>query len=659
MCGIYGSLVSERNISDYNTNKIINSLRHRGPDQEGLWSNNEKSVLLAHTRLSILDLSLKGCQPMCSRSGRYILVYNGEIYNHQNLRNQISLVFKEIAWRGSSDTETLLELFELNGIEKTLHQLEGMFSFGVWDCKNKELTLARDRVGEKPLYYGWIGKNFVFASELKSIKESPNFSKEISTKALNYYFAFSYIKAPYSIYKNIYKLPAGSILTIKENEIYNPHDPDFKLEENNNFSLKSWYSTYDSYKKNKFNPNLNSEKKNINTLEEMISNSVSSQMISDVPIGSFLSGGIDSSLITALMQKHSKNKVKTFTIGYEDSNYDESLSAKKISNYLGTDHTELMLRPKDAFNAILKMHNIYDEPFSDSSQIPTYLVSKLASTKVKVALSGDGGDELFGGYNRYLWISSVWKKISLLPFSTRKILGSALISTPEFFWNGLEKVFKLGFFNMNIAMLDSKVKKLASRLRYVKSFEDLYFSLVVEFRPEDNILLKSQNINLNFEKDLNFLELNNIEKMMAEDKRTYLTDDIMCKVDRASMANSLETRAPFLNPDIINFASHLPLEQKIKGNKGKINLRNILNKYVPEQMFERPKMGFGLPIDSWLKNDLKDWVFDTLNEKKIINQKILNFETVDRILKEHYGQKRNWGHKIWSILMFQTWMDNQ
>ena len=368
MCGIYGSLISDGNISGYDIHKIIGSMKHRGPDHEGLWSDDEKSVLLAHTRLSVLDLSLNGSQPMHSKSGRYILVYNGEIYNHQDLRIELSKTSAKIIWNGSSDTETLLELFELYGIENTLSKLEGMFSFGVWDCKNKQLILARDRIGEKPLYYGWIGKNFVFASELKSIKESPNFSKEISNKSLNLYFAFSYIRAPYTIYKNIYKLPAGSILRIKKNTIYHAHDPDFKLEENNSFNLKLWHSLYDDYKKNKFFPNLNSEKNNISILEGIISKSVSSQMLADVPVGSFLSGGIDSSLITALMQKQSKNKVKTFTVGYEDKTFDESLSAKNISNYLETDHTELILGPKDAFDAILKMHNIYDEPFSDSSQ---------------------------------------------------------------------------------------------------------------------------------------------------------------------------------------------------------------------------------------------------------------------------------------------------
>ena len=659
MCGIFGSLIADRNATKYNFDKILKSMKHRGPDDNGIWANEKKSILLAHTRLSILDLSNKGSQPMRSSSGRFIIVYNGEIYNHKILRKEIYQLNSEIVWKSQSDTETLLELFEVYGVEKSLPKIEGMFAFGVWDCKNKELTLARDRIGQKPLYYGWISNDFIFASELKSIKMHPKFSKEISTKALNYYFAFSYIKAPYSIYKNLYKLLPGAILKIKENKTYDSYDPDLKKLEEDNFYIKKWWSVSDSYKieKNKlYTYDLDT---NANSLEKLLLASINSQMISDVPLGSFLSGGIDSSLITALMQKISLSKIKTFTIGFEDPQFDESISAKNISKHIGTEHTELILMPNQTLSLVTKMHEIYDEPFSDSSQIPTYFLSKLAAKDVKVALSGDGGDELFGGYNRYLWADIIWKRMSIFPFFVRKIFGTILQNSPESFWNFIERQFKNSFNRFDLEFIDRKIKKLAIRLRQVKSLEDFYYSLTVEHELEDNLVIGKKDLNLRFDEELNLLNLSDVERMMAEDKKFYLPDDIMCKVDRASMSNSLETRAPFLSSELLNFSAQLPLSQKIFNRKGKIILRHILQKHIPSHLFERPKKGFGVPIDQWLKNELKELVFNVLDENKIQNQGLLNYQVLKRILDEHYANKRNWGSKIWSILMFQNWFDNQ
>lgn len=656
MCGIFGLLSLANTEKELNLKTIFQSMLHRGPDHSGSWTNQEKNLFFAHTRLSILDLSQKGCQPMQSSSGRYTIVYNGEIYNHKIIRQTINDSKKKIYWKSNSDTETLLELFEIYGVEKSLAKIEGMFAFGVWDNKQNELILARDRIGEKPLYFGTIGKSFIFASELKTIKAHPNFLKKISIDSINCYFSYNYIKAPHSIYKNIFKLFPGSLLKFSHKELKKVTDNNSQFNKINEFQIKKWWSVFDDYKEKKSIISSNSLEKNSHQLEILLTESINSQMISDVPLGCFLSGGIDSTLISLLMQKISKKKIKTFTIGFDDLNFDESIYAKNISNFIGSDHSEMILKPTDIFNIITKMHQVYDEPFSDSSQIPTFFVSKLARNKVKVALSGDGGDELFGGYNRYLWVSSVWKLISFLPFHVRKIIGNCLMVTPEKFWNILETIFNS---SLNIKMLDSKIKKLANRLKYVESLEDLYFSLVVEYRPDENILNSKIDLNLKFHDDLNRLELSEIEKMMIEDKITYLPDDIMCKVDRASMFHSLETRAPFLNSKILNFSSQLPVSQKIKNYKGKIILRNILSRHIPNKYFERPKMGFGMPIDKWLREDLKDWISNILDEKKIIEQGYLNSKLVKKILSEHFSNKRQWGNKIWSIAMFQSWMDNQ
>ena len=654
MCGIFGSLLADNNPSKYNTKKILQTMSHRGPDQNGSWHNEKKSILLINTRLSILDLSTNGCQPMVSSSGRFVIVYNGEIYNNKILRKEISEKKPNLSWKSTTDTETLLELIEIFGVEKSLNKIDGMFAFGIWDSKYNELTLARDKIGQKPLYYGWADKDFIFASELKTMKVHPKFSKEISIKALNYYFAFNYIKAPYSIYKNFFKLPPGSILKIKENNIYEPYHPDKKINDYA-FSINKWWSVYDTYKVKKkeiFSSSLHS---NAQTLEKILSDSIVSQMISDVSVGCFLSGGIDSSLVAALMQINSRNKIKTFTIGFEKSLLDESVFANNISSHIGTDHTELILKSSQASILLENMHEVYDEPFGDSCQIPTYLLSKLARTKVSVALSGIGADELFGGYNRHFWVPIIWKKISVLPFFVRKILGNLLLSTPEFFFDCIFKYFN---FEKSI---DIKIKKLAYRLKQAQSLESFYFSLLTEPNLAENLVLEKININLKFDEELNLLNLNFPEKMMAEDKNSYLPDDLMCTLDRAAMSNSLETRAPFLSADILNFSAQLPLEHKIIGNKGKIILREILQKYVPINLFERPKFGFGIPIDNWLRNDtkIKELVFTTLDEVKIKNQGLLNGKMIKTILHEHYSNKRNYGNRIWSLLIFQNWLENQ
>ena len=659
MCGLVGLLLKEKKHNYNFFNQMVNTISHRGPDYTDTWISEDNKVLLGHTRLSILDLSKNGNQPMTSFSGRYVIIYNGEIYNHLEIRKLIEEKNKNFNWKSQSDTETLINSFEVFGVEETLKKSKGMFAFALWDKKNQEMILARDRMGEKPLYYGWTKENFVFASELKAIKKFPGFDNQLSEDAISSFFQFSYIQGPSSIYKHIYKLEPGKILRIKKKESYFPYEINELNSSSGYVSLKNWWSLEDTHNNLSSKNYYSSELKSSEYLEKLLLKSVKSQLISDVPIGCFLSGGIDSSLITALMQRESDKKIKTFTIGFEDKNFDETIFSRKIAEHLNTDHNELKLTDRDAYDLIPSLPKIYDEPFADSSQIPTYFVSKFAKTKVSVSLSGDGGDELFGGYNRYFWSRKIWKKISFLPFPLRKIIGNLLLNCPKAFWGIVEKSFLFQGDKMSVSNLNDKSKKLATRLKSINNLDDLYLSLISEWREEDKILINPSFKDFNFFKKFSKnLNLNYAEKMMFLDKKTYLSDDILCKVDRASMANSLETRAPFLDNEIVEFASNLPTNYKIRGYKGKIILRNILKKFVPEKLFDRPKMGFGIPLNKWLNAGLKEWVFDTLNINKIKSEGIINHLVLEKILNEHFTGKRDWETKIWIVLMFQSWLDS-
>jgi asparagine synthase (glutamine-hydrolysing) len=648
MCGICGfyskSLLSFNNV----INKMNVAISHRGPDSTGSWQDKNAGIVLGHQRLSILDLSIAGQQPMQSSSGQYIITYNGEIYNHLDIRKKIKEINSNIIWQGSSDTETLVEAIDVWGIDSTLKKIEGMFAFGIWDKKNRNLTLARDRMGEKPLYFGWQGKAvnkiFIFGSELKALKAHPEFSGEINRDAIALQLRHNYIPAPYSIYKDIYKLLPGHYLQLKENDLSKNLLPNPK---------SYWSSTASAIYGN--NNQLTLSEKNIQIeLEKYLKNSVKQQMISDVPLGAFLSGGIDSSTVAALMQSQSNHPVKTFTIGFSESEYDEAKYAKKIAQHLGTDHTELYVSSQFAMQVIPKLATIYDEPFSDSSQIPTYLVSQLTKQHVKVALTGDGGDELFCGYNRYILANNWWDKFSMMPLFLRKILAYGIKSISPNNWNNFLKLLPGLSQHVNIG---NKLHKGANVLE-TRKLSDLYYALSSHWQNPTETVINSKEPETFLTKLKPKLSgLNDYQKMMALDLITYLPNNILVKVDRAAMSNSLETRVPFLNHKLIEYVWKIPYSLKFRNGQGKWILRQILNQYIPKNLTERPKMGFGIPLDAWLRGPLRDWAENLLNEKRLIQEGYFNPKPIRDKWAEHLSEKRNWQYDLWNVLMFQAWID--
>ena len=643
MCGITG-ILNLKNSSEYKLNKnhiieMTKVLSHRGPDNFDVWC--EDNVFLGHTRLSILDLTSKGHQPMISKSNRYVITFNGEIYNFKELKSKLNSEH-DIKWKGNSDTEVFLECIEAWGVDTTLKMSRGMFAFGIWDRAKKALILARDRVGEKPLYYGFLDSQIVFASELKSIKTLKKFGLTLNQDAMNLMIKLGYIPSPHTIYNNFFKLPPGTKLEISDkcssDEISKWWDINFCINE-----AKS--------------QNHGGEFTEI-TLHDTLKSVVKEQMLSDVPIGAFLSGGIDSSLIVSLMQEQSRKKIKTFTIGFSESDYNEAKYAKKISNILGTDHHEFYVSPKDTIDVIPQIPSVYDEPFGDSSQIPTTLISKLTSKHVKVCLSGDGGDELFGGYNRYLWSDTIVKNFEHLPLNFKKLISSSCSMISPSSLNYIFQIFsKILPLKMQYNNFGDKLHKFGDLIDF-KSREDLYIKMISQWRKkiptfysiEDN---KFHDLIGNWNNNLTY-----IENMMKTDIELYLPDDILVKVDRASMSYGLETRVPFLDERVIMSAWSIPIEKKIIQKKGKIPLRNILQKYIPNNLIDRPKQGFGIPIDVWLRGPLKDWASDLLNEKKLNENQFFNSKLVNKKWQEHLSGERNWQHPIWNILMLQSWLEN-
>jgi len=644
MCGISGFVIQNRNLS-YDPNAVIKKMNqaifHRGPDANGFWKDRDGKVFLGHDRLSILDLSSSGSQPMISKTTRYSIVFNGEIYNHIRLRKLVNI--NNNSWNGTSDTETLLACIESWGLNKTLQNIKGMFAFALYDNKNKILSLARDRMGEKPLYYGCFKDTLIFSSELKAIKAHPNFENEIDRNSLSLYFKYNYLPAPFSIYKGVKKLMPGSYI-------------DFDLKENLSKSMSKNHNFYWSLqnKRNdvsKFDGNYDDAKIK---LEELLLQSVSDQMISDVPIGAFLSGGIDSSLIVSMMQKISTNPINTFSIGFKEKRYNEAVYSKEIAKYLNTNHTELYLSPADIMDEVDNLANIYDEPFSDSSQLPTYLLCKMTSKSVKVSLSGDAGDELFGGYNRYLWTKRIWSAIKFMPPILRKKFSNQVQNISPRQWDRfIGRIFKTPF-------LGDKMHKV-SNIIPLDSPEAIYDSLISHWEEPINLVNDSDNsfynrYTTNINKKDTSISLE--DYMMLSDMENYLPNDILVKVDRAAMASSLETRVPFLDRDIIEFSLSLPKDYKVRNGVGKPLLREILNNYLPRNLIDRPKMGFGVPIDEWLRGPLKEWASDLIDEKKIKEQGYLNFSLIEKKWQEHISGSRNWHHHLWDVLVFQMWLES-
>jgi asparagine synthase (glutamine-hydrolysing) len=632
---------------------MCDAIANRGPDEEGYWVDPESGIGFGHRRLSILDLSTAGHQPMVCHTGRYVIVFNGEIYNHLDLRAELAKAGAcgtvVGGWNGHSDTETLLAGFAAWGIKATVERCIGMFAFAVWDRKERVLTLGRDRLGEKPLYYGWQGQGekayFLFGSELKALKAHPAFAAEINRDALCLLMRLSYIPAPHSIYCGIHKLQPGSLLTVS-------------LERREPVTESYWSLTEVAVTGNCL-PLVGSPEAMVDELETLLKSAVHQQMMADVPLGAFLSGGVDSSIVVALMQAQSDRPVKTFTIGFSEEGYNEALHAKAVARHIGTDHTEMYVTPQQALDVIPKLPALYCEPFADSSQIPTFLVSQLARQQVTVSLSGDAGDELFAGYNRYVLANNLWGKLSRLPGVVRSLGASGIRSLSPAAWNKvLGPAQSLMPQALSQANIGDKLHKGAGVLG-AQSIEDLYLGLITHWEPEGLVIGGKEPMTCLSGAQLPLPGLDAEQRMMALDSITYLPDDILVKVDRAAMGVSLEGRVPFLDHRVVEFAWRVPQSLKLRDGVGKWILRQVLYRYVPKELIERPKVGFGVPIDTWLRGPLRDWAETLLDENRLRRDGYFNPGPIRKKWVEHLSGKCNWQAQLWSVLMFQAWLEEQ
>lgn len=648
MCGLTGFWkwrgANRETLRDQAEN-MSRQLTHRGPDDSGLWCDETVGIVLAQRRLSILDLSGAGHQPMHSACGRYVIAFNGEIYNHLDLRKRLAAEGAAPEWRGHSDTETVIACFAAWGIERTLQFTVGMFAFAAWDRQQRTLTLVRDRMGEKPLYYGWCGDTLLFGSELKALRVHPAFDADINRDALTLFLRHDCVPAPYTIYRGIFKLCPGHMLRI-------PLDTPREAQ-----SIPYWRYN-DVVSKGLSEPLACSDAEAADALEERLGASIRAQMLADVPLGAFLSGGIDSSTVVALMQAASQRPIKTFTIGFEESGYDEAALAAAVAGHLGTEHTELYVRPADALAVIPRLPFIFCEPFSDSSQIPTFLVSQLTRREVIVALSGDGGDELFGGYNRYLTARTTWKRMAYLPRFARQAVAGALRTLSPAAWDRLAACAgPLLPKRWRLATPGDKAHKLAEVL-LLSNGHAFFLNVASQWKdPASMVIGAREPSTLLTDADAWPSTGNLAQWMMAMDAQSYLPDDILVKVDRAAMANSLETRVPMLDHRVVELAWRLPLHQKIRHGQGKWLLRQVLYRHVPKELVERPKMGFAVPLDSWLRGPLREWAETLLGEHRLRQEGYFEPLPIRQKWEEHLSGRRNWQHALWTVLMFQAWLE--
>ena len=648
MCGIAGFFgPSDARSTDEMrtiTKRMTDAMIHRGPDDDGVWTDVDCGIALGHRRLSILDLSPLGHQPMASADGRFVIAFNGEVYNFQDLRAELEQ--HGYSWRGHSDTEVMLAAFCHWGVTEATRRFNGMFAFALWDRQDRVLHLGRDRLGEKPLYYGWVNGTLIFGSELKVLKPFPGFSGEINRDAIAGLLKLNYIADPHCIYKGIHKLPPATLLSW--NGSAERPSPvvywDIK---------KVAESAVDS-------PFTGTPQEAVDELERLLMEAVKIRMISDVPLGAFLSGGVDSSTIVALMQKQSNKPVRTFTIGFNEKDYNEALFAKEVAQHLGTDHTEMYVTPKEALEVIPNIPHMFDEPFSDYSQIPTYLVSKIARQHVTVSLSGDAGDELFTGYERYFMGKKIWDRIRPLPHFARQGLAGALTLLPPSAINALVSPGKaLLPEKWRHVSIGDKVHKLAEVLRTEEPV-DMYQNLVSHWKaPHEVVIGGHEPLTALTDKGQWPRVPDFSHRMMHLDMETYLPGDILTKVDRAAMAVSLEGRIPLLDPRVIEFAWKLPLSMKVRDGKGKWVLRQVLYKHVPERLIDRPKMGFSVPIGTWLRGELKDWAEALLDESRLKREGYFHPAPIRQKWDEHQKGHRNWQYYLWDVLMFQAWLEAQ
>jgi len=636
MCGISGFW--HNRWSDVCLSQIENmtmALAHRGPDGQGIWCDASQGIALGHRRLSIIDLSPDGAQPMHSRCGRYVIVFNGEIYNYRELRAELS----PEPWRGHSDTEVLLAAIVRWGLEESLRRFNGMFAFALWDCQTHELYLARDRFGEKPLYFQTGAQGFAFGSELKALRRAPGWQGEVDRDSLACLLAHNYIAQPHSIYRGVSKLAPACYMRLRGPSAHPEIRCYWDLREQARVAHAQMFA--------------GSEQEILDGLETVLKRAVGLRMHADVPLGAFLSGGIDSSTVVALMQAQAAQPVRTFSIGFSVDAYNEAPYAAAVARHLGTAHTELIVEPKDALDVIPRLAHIYDEPFADASQIPTFLVSQLARQDVTVALSGDAGDELFAGYNRHRWIPSLWRRIGHLPLPARRLAAAALLGVSPGSWDCVfDKLARLRGRAEIVRNPGDKLHKLA-RVLDVASPAELYKRLISFWPQPEQIVLSSSRKALNSSAWDPSLGL--CGATMLADTVGYLADDILVKVDRASMAVGLEARVPLLDPDLFAYAWSLPSQMKIRAQDSKWALRQILYRYVPQALIDRPKAGFGIPIDEWLRGPLRDWAEALLDEHRLRREGFFDPAPLRQTWAEHLSGRRNWQHHLWSVLMFQVW----
>ncbi len=644
MCGITGFWDTSVELSTEKLRSIATQMSdaiiHRGPDSGGVWVDEATGIALGHRRLAIVDLSPEGHQPMVSSNGRYTIVFNGEVYNFVALREE--LLQLGYSFRGHSDTEIMLAAFSEWGLEPAVQKFNGMFAFALWDSQERLLHLGCDRLGEKPIYYGWIGQTLVFGSELKALKANPIFQPEIDRQALTLFMRYSYVPAPYSIYQGIKKLPPATLLTWNGTATRPTPAP--------------YWSVRAAAEAGIANPFKGSDREAIDKLDSLLLDAVGLRMMADVPLGAFLSGGVDSSTVVALMQAQSTKPVKTFSIGFEEAEYNEAQHAKAVAKHLNTEHTEMYVTAAEALAVIPKLPSLYDEPFADSSQIPTFLVSELARRHVTVSLSGDGGDELLGGYERYFLAENIWQKFGWMNKSLRQTTAKALTIVSTQTWDNV--VGSLPAIPAKLKQYPgSRIHKLADILA-VNDPEEMYLGLISHWQQPETLVIGGDEPTIHLTDRPNWAEVPTFtDRMMYLDTMSYLPDDILVKVDRASMGVSLEGRIPLLDHRVVELAWQIPLSMKIRDNRGKWILRQVLEKYVPNSLIDRPKMGFGVPIDSWLRGPLKDWAEALLAEDRLQTEGFFHPQPIRKMWAEHLSGDRNWQYCLWDVLMFQAWLE--
>ena len=640
MCGFAGFIDLARSTPEADllarAEGMAAQLYRRGPDGDGVWADASAGLAMGHRRLAILDLSPTGHQPMVSADGRYVIAYNGEVYNFPELRAELEA--GGVAFRGSCDTEVVVEAIAAWGLEAALGRMTGMFALALWDKAERILCLARDRLGIKPLYWGRCGDHFLFASEIKALRAHPAWTATVDRDALAAYLRFGYVPAPRSIYAGIAKLEPGTFLTLRDGD---------EAEIRRYWDLRE--ITLSARARQRDMDDCEATER----LDGLLRDAVKGRMAADVPLGAFLSGGVDSSTVTALMQAQSSHPVKTFSIGFSESAFDESSEAAAVARHLGTDHTELIVSPADARAVIPHLPDIYDEPFADSSQIPTYLVSRLARGQVSVALSGDGGDEIFAGYNRHRLAAGPWPRLERVPLALRRLASSSLRGLPPALWDFL---FSLSPKRLRHVLTGDRMHKLATVLAGADG-ADLYGRLVSQWSDPESLVVEGAREGERIWDDPGLMR--DLPELMARmrymDTVGYLPGDILTKLDRASMAVSLETRVPLIDHRVVEFATGLPPHMLIRGQRGKWLLRQVLHRYVPEELVTRPKTGFGVPLDSWLRGPLRDWAEGLLSRSRLEEEGFFAPAPVRRAWKEHLSGRRNHQHKLWAALMFQAW----